>query len=868
MEEKSGVDRSDEPFSVGIPFPSGLLKGEAGLELVDESGAPVRVQTRALAHWPDSSLKWVLFDFKDSVRANSIRELTLCRNRSELLSKNAHRIEISENENHIHVNTHGGEFAVNKGEFRLFDSVRVDGNELLDGSGCRVILTDSRGETYRPVIEGLSFEARGPVRATLRLEGSFKSRGKHEFAGFTARISFFIESSLVRIEFTLHNYRAARHTGGLWDLGDEGAVYFNDLSVCTAIKPHRPPEVTWKTGPHEPRQVVENGRLVLYQDSSGGENWKSANHVNHNGRVPNTFKGYKVHLNGKFHGEGDRAEPVVALKNGKAGITASVQYFWQNCPKAVMTEGNRLIIGLFPTLYDDAFELQGGEQKTHTLYMGFGTKGTELPELEWVQEPLVPRAPTRWYAESKALPYLIPETEEDGTVAGLLIRSAIEGERSFFELREVIDEYGWRNFGDFYADHESVGRASDTPLISHYNNQYDSIHGALIQFLRTGNTRWFLLAGQLCSHVIDIDIYHTDNDRSEYNHGMFWHTEHYLDVQTATHRCFSEKHSPFRDLSAYGGGPSLSHVYTSGLLLHYYMTGSRASQEAVGELANFVCSNIISDKLVISRIVGLVARMKVALKEAFGKTKLVELNKVYALDGPGRASGNALNVLLDAYRSTADGAFLADSEALIRDCIAPEDRIEDRDLLDMENRWMYTVFLQSLGKYLDIKAEAGQFDDMWGYAKRSLIHYARWMAENEAPYLDSPEKLEYPNETWAAQEYRKCCVFYYACRYSEPELRDLFFEKGACFSEVADRYLSAFETSSLTRPIALLMQNSMMHWYFRHKGVAAVVCEHEEGTVGDGPKRVSEAGRWVASMRSFSLKREIEYLRWRVGLIP
>ena len=38
------------------------------------------------------------------------------------------------------------------------------------------------------------------------------------------------------------------------------------------------------------------------------------------------------------------------------------------------------------------------------------------------------------------------------------------------------------------------------------------IHGALIQYLRTGDGKWFQLADDLARHVIDVDIYHTSAD--------------------------------------------------------------------------------------------------------------------------------------------------------------------------------------------------------------------------------------------------------------------------------------------------------------------------------------------------------------------
>ena len=49
----------------------------------------------------------------------------------------------------------------------------------------------------------------------------------------------------------------------------------------------------------------------------------------------------------------------------------------------------------------------------------------------------------------------------------------------------------------------------------------------------------------------------------------------------------------------------------------------------------------------------------------------------------------------------------------------------------VEHRWSYTVFLQVLGKYLDMKTEAGVTDWMFSYARESLLHYARWIARYE-----------------------------------------------------------------------------------------------------------------------------------------
>jgi hypothetical protein len=161
-----------------------------------------------------------------------------------------------------------------------------------------------------------------------------------------------------------------------------------------------------------------------------------------------------------------------------------------------------------------------------------------------------------------------------------LVDVAIDEGSSFRERRECIDEFGWRNFGELYADHESVG--SDTPLVSHYNNQYDALAGLIARFLATGERRWWTLADELASHVNDIDIYHTRGDRSAYSGGYFWHTVHYQPACAATHRAYSGR------TGASGGGPSNEHNYTTGLMLHYLLTGSARSREAVVQLADWV----------------------------------------------------------------------------------------------------------------------------------------------------------------------------------------------------------------------------------------------------------------------------------------
>ena len=105
--------------------------------------------------------------------------------------------------------------------------------------------------------------------------------------------------------------------------------------------------------------------------------------------------------------------------------------------------------------------------------------------------------------------------------------------------RASIDEYGWRNFGDLPADHEQTHYAGSNTIVSHYNNQFDMIFGGILQLASTGDLKWFDLLDPLARHVMDIDIYHTSEDRAAFNGGLFWHTDHYVDARSGTHRTYS-----------------------------------------------------------------------------------------------------------------------------------------------------------------------------------------------------------------------------------------------------------------------------------------------------------------------------------------
>ena len=798
------------PVTAGVPWPHGAVTGRDRLTLRDAAGRAVPLQTRTLDRWGDGSARWVLLDWLADAGAGPYRAAV-----GEPATADGPAVTAGLRGGVVTVDAGAARFECGTGKGFPFRSVTVGGRPAIDPGRSGFTVTDETGEVYYTDTRTAEVEETGPVRAVVCLRGGFYA-ATGPLAEFVARLHFFAGSAVVRFYLTIRNPRRAEHPGGLWDLGDTGSVFLKDASLTVALPPGLgTAEVRASPGIAAPFETAP-APFELYQDSSGGENWRSANHLNRKREVPHTFRGYRLRANG-VERSGLRATPLVVLSRGGHSVGVTMRAFWQNFPKAVEADGDTLTLRLFPRQSADVHELQGGEQKTHTFAVCFGGDDPAAA-LEWFRTPAHAAASPEWYCGSGAVPYLTPRAADPNAAYLALVGAALDGPDTFDRKREMIDEYGWRHFGDIYGDHEAVYHPGPDPLVSHYNNQYDPVTGFGIQYLRGGDPRWLRHMDELAAHVADIDIYHTARDKSAYNGGLFWHTFHYAAADTATHRSYPKslrdlkgmpglaaddpKAQASRGVYALGGGPGNEQNYAAGFVLHYFLTGNVQSREAAEGLARWVIDMDDGRRTVFRWLAG-------------GYTGLASQSRGPDYHGPGRGSGNSLAALIDGHRLTGDPAFLAKAEQLVRRCIHPADDVPARNLLDVENRWFYTMFLHALGRYLDHKADRGELDAPYAYARASLLHYARWMAEHEVPTLSRPEILEYPNETWAAQDVRKASVLEFAARHATGAEKARFRDRAAFFFRDSVERLIAFETRTLARPVVLLLSLGYTHAHFQ-----------------------------------------------------
>jgi hypothetical protein len=800
-------ERRGEPIKIGIPLPAGGAFSPADIELDPPFRLASALQVRALDSWPDGSIRWALVDALADTGTDGASGSGATGD-SRDAGTTVHKVRVSAGAGAVSIDTGIATFRFETGGSFPFASISVGDAHPVDAeaSGLRVAIGD-RLLAFR--IGDVRVQESGPVRAEIELRAVAPDASPLDVLG---RVELFAGSATARVEITLLNRRRAQHANGEWILGDKGSLHLRSAAVLlTSADDIRRVRCAPEAG--MPLADV-TPPFEIYQESSGGEHWNGAIHRNREGQVPMRFRGYRLRSGGAER-TALRASPLVTVETDRAGMAVTLPQFWQHFPRAIGVEGRTIEIGLFPRQAADTYELQGGEQKTHVLVVAFATDRVSDPPLAWCHDPLLVYPPPAWCCATGAVAGLIPAADDPNRSYRDLVNLGLDPVTGFERKRERADEYGWRNYGDLHGDHESAFQPPDQPFVSHYNNQYDAVAGFAMQFLTTGEPRWWQLMIDLARHVRDIDIYRTREDKTAYSGGLFWHTCHYTDAGTSTHRTYPR--------GMPGGGPGSEHNYNAGLMLHYFMTGERASRDSAIALGRWVIEMDDGRRTVFRWLAG-------------GATGLASASGSTGYHGPGRGAANSILACLVAARLSKAPEFRAKAEELIKRCIHPQDDLEARNLLDTERRWFYTIFLQVLGTYLQIKEECRECDDMHAYARASLLHYARWMVANERPYLERPEVLEFPTETWAAQDIRKAEVFLWAARHSSGVEREQFLERARFFFDYSVSFLTASATRHLTRPVVLLLSNGFRYGWFQQQAASLQSREPAPAFTGPPPR--------------------------------
>jgi PcRGLX-like protein central beta sandwich domain len=216
VKEPVGSARRAEPISAGVCFKPGEVKDLAKLALFTKGGAAVPCQFSPLVKLEDGSYQWVLADFQCNVGAKGTAEYVV---KSGSAAKPAKPVVVTEAGGKYSFKNGPLEFTIDatKPAFELISSLKVAGGALLTGLGkeamtCRNAL-DNNKLHFAGKPTKVEFDYRGPMRATLMLEGPYVDEAGKEWLGYRVRVTCYAGLKLIRIEHALRNSCAkqARH---------------------------------------------------------------------------------------------------------------------------------------------------------------------------------------------------------------------------------------------------------------------------------------------------------------------------------------------------------------------------------------------------------------------------------------------------------------------------------------------------------------------------------------------------------------------------------------------------------------------------------------------------------------------------------
>ncbi len=706
VSETAGIARSAEPVTCGIPVPraSSLMSAD-GLHVTDGAGREVPSQFQVTSRWgggPTDARKpvrWLLVDFEADVAAGQEARYTVSAGAGGPPSTG---LGVARNDSSVlQVTTGAADFTFNKKKFNLLDSVRVGASEIVSTAGrTGIVAQDTRGRTYASYSKAprsVTLETDGPVRKTVKIQGAIAG-ASGELLDCVARVSLFAGKSDAKIQVTVRNPRGPRVVEGqpdFCDIGCPNSADFENLDLvvgCTQAG-------TARLGGLNGGDLSSAGSLSVYQDSSGGGAWNK-----YRGRHPRpqsfvSFRGYRAYSDGALASSGNRPKPWLGTAASRGGAVASVRDFWQNYPKAIRGAGGRIEVSLFPGEYAGPYSFRPGEQKTHEVtvcFHGPGGESAARSRAAAAQDPLVASASVEQYMTSGAMGRVTGPTgdgEFDSYEA--LNRATLDGGTGtdLFDVIEDAEFYSWQDFGEEPVDYENGGTGS-------FNQKYNFDLGMIIQWMRTGDARWWRLAEAAGKHTADLDIYHhAGAPGAWYDGGFFGHSYHDEENDLNPNRNYGKPHP---DLVF--GAP--------GLFQRYYMTGDPVALESARE---------ISDNI------------RWRFDNSFGRGNGEGYAEVIDYENGclnARPFAHGLWVLVEAYRGTGDAGYLSTAEWLIRNSHQATDLFITRPVAGdtrYTKLFCWDLLVSSLGRYLDLCAEMGRADESG--AKEQLVAMTRQEAQ-------------------------------------------------------------------------------------------------------------------------------------------
>lgn len=577
VEEPSGVRRAAWPVTSGIPMARGALKDDKAAALFDAQGKQAPLQTEVLARWPDGSIRWLLVDFQadlapkqkkvfalrygPGVKRAAVKDPVQVKKQADgsvVLQPGPVRLVYNSKDDARLFFPQGQATLINTNGGRQTERLLTD-NDAVNTLGNGICLRAGMCTFCKPQIEQIVVEQAGPVRACIRVSGSHVDKDNKMFR-YVARVHAWRGRPYVRVHYTLIN-----------DRQDALMAKFEWLTVFFGVKP--------------------SGKGWFLLNGKGADQ----------GRL---FQVDESHYLRDNKPAGRRACGWAATGSDQGGLAVGLREFWQNWPKAIDAGLCNIKLDLFPRLprdlyggkplreesklyyylRDGRYTLKCGVAKTHELWIKYLSGKPDVKELsaffQAAEDPLLATCEPAYACATKAAGEFPPADPKKYAGYDAALDRALEGH---LKRRDETREYGLLNYGDWYGERS----------VNWGNLEYDLAHGLFVQYLRTGDRRYFLRAEQAARHHIDVDVVHATNPLLKNPWGTPPRVgDVWLHCVGHTGGYYENAPLPVSRTYQMGHSTNFGHVWVSGDLDYYHLTGDRRAMHVSRQIADAMASHM------------------------------------------------------------------------------------------------------------------------------------------------------------------------------------------------------------------------------------------------------------------------------------
>ncbi len=552
--------KSLRPVTGGVPLVEGAAPDGANFVLYNENGEPAPCQSSILARWKDGSARWVLLDFQAEPPANRTANFKLSWGKTPGTINPEFPVKITGREKPS-IGTGGISLSpVKDALLRISD--RVD---------LKFSLTDGEGQACNGIVESIEVQTAGKIRSTLLLKGAFRRPDGLRVFGFQMRASVFAGLSKVYLEPQILIDSQEGMMQNICDLTLEMIPLGMFRLAAIGGRPG------WSAKPASP--------LRLFQVDD--KNYR--------------FEGAEA--------KGSKAPGWGQIEDEKGTIAIALRDFWQQWPKSIGVDSEKIKIGLFPEFEkgtydhmkpwykyqylfeDNCYRLRMGQAPRWQIWLDFSGDGASLAK--FANSPLIPSADPAAAFASGVWGYTAPAggagmAEYDNWAENLF-------DNGYCHSIKVQRDYGQMNWGDWFGERGC----------NWGNHEYDTAKHILLQFARTGDPKYFYVGDAAARHTSEVDVIQFVNDdlkehfisdvgrNSSYpiRPGMvhehcvghvsgFYSVERIRELYVSL-RIGSGKR-PYLCLDPY----NLGHIWTQGMVYNYFLTGDPWMKETVEKIGD------------------------------------------------------------------------------------------------------------------------------------------------------------------------------------------------------------------------------------------------------------------------------------------